>query len=55
VVAATALRLRRSQFMSEYFVGQLGEEKELTALLNGIGKTQNNKKAVTRKKTPKKK
>ena len=55
VVAATALRLRRSQFMSEYFVGQLGEEKELTALLNGIGKTQNNKRAVTRKKTPKKK
>jgi len=55
VVAPTALRLRRSQFMSEYFVGQLGEEKELTTLLNGIGKTQNNKKAAARRKTAKKK
>ena len=55
VVAATALRMRRSQFMNEYFFGQLGEEKELTSLLNGMGKTQNNKKAIARKKTTKKK
>ena len=37
-VAPMALRLRRSQFMNEYFKGQLGEEKELTLLLGGFGK-----------------
>ncbi len=37
-VAPMALRLRRSQFMSEYLRGQLTEEKELTSLLVGFGK-----------------
>jgi magnesium chelatase subunit I len=37
-VASMALRLRRSQFMNEYFKGQLGEEKELNTLLTGFGK-----------------
>ena len=55
VVAPTALRLRRSQFMNEYFVGQIGEEKELTTLLNGIGKTSGKNKLAVRKKTAKKK
>ena len=55
VVAPTALRLRRSQFMNEYFVGQIGEEKELTTLLNGIGKPQNHKKISSRKKPTKNK
>ena len=55
MVAPTALRLRRSQFMNEYFVGQIGEEKELTTLLNTMGKTQHNKKTTSRKNTTKKK
>jgi magnesium chelatase subunit I len=38
VVAPMALRLRRSQFMSEYLKGQLHEEKEITSLLTGFGK-----------------
>jgi len=37
-VAPMALRLRRSQFMNEYFKGQLSEEKEMNVLLNGFGK-----------------
>ncbi len=49
-VAPMALRLRRSPFMSEYFKGQLGEEQELTALLDGFGK-----KIVPKKKSAKKK
>jgi len=43
-VASMALRLRRSQFMNEYFKGQLGEEKEMDALLNGLGKKPSTKK-----------
>jgi magnesium chelatase subunit I len=43
-VAPMALRLRRSQFMNEYFKGQLGEEKELTLLLGGFGKGSASKK-----------
>ncbi len=39
VVAPMALRLRRSQFMSEYFNGQQNEEKEVVALLEKLGKT----------------
>src|SRR5687767_15739157 len=37
-VAPMALRLRRSQFMHEYFKGQVGEEKELSSLLTGFGR-----------------
>lgn len=43
-VAPMALRLRRSQFMNEYFKGQLGEEKELNMLLDRFGRTANRKK-----------
>ncbi len=49
-VAPMALRLRRSQFMNDFFRGQLGEEKELSALLGGFHKTPNSKKRPTRKK-----
>jgi magnesium chelatase subunit I len=45
-VAPMTLRLRRSQYMSEYFKGQLGEEKEMNTLLNGFGK-KNPRKSVT--------
>src|ERR1044072_4935276 len=38
MVAPMALRLRRSQFMSDYLKGQLGEEKEMNTLLNSFGK-----------------
>ena len=44
VVAPMALRLRRSQFMNEYFKGQLGEEKEMNTLLTGFGKRPSPKK-----------
>ena len=37
-VAPMALRLRRSQFMTEYLKGQLTEEKEMTSLLKDFGK-----------------
>src|SRR5687767_8263299 len=47
-VAPMALRLRRSQYMNEYFKGQLGEEKEMNALLNGLYK-----KTTTKKKSKK--
>ena len=43
-VAPMALRLRRSQYMNEYFKGQLGEEKEMNVLLNGFGKKRSTKK-----------
>jgi magnesium chelatase subunit I len=49
-VAPMALRLRRSQFMNEFFKGQVGEEKELTSLLGNLGK-----KPGSNKRTPKKK
>lgn len=42
-VAPMALRLRRSQFMSEYFKGQEGEEEEMGRLLEGLGKKGNAK------------
>jgi magnesium chelatase subunit I len=35
-VAPLALRLRRSQFMTEYFSHQAGEEEELTKLLASL-------------------
>jgi magnesium chelatase subunit I len=38
VVAPMALRLRRSQFMTEYFTTQAGEEEQLQTLLRGLGK-----------------
>lgn len=52
-VAPMALRLRRSQFMSEYFAGQSDEENQLSNLLNGAhpGRTR---KPVSKKKTHKK-
>ena len=37
-VAPMALRLRRSQFMTEYFSSQKGEEEEMQALLGALGK-----------------
>src|SRR5215208_2363791 len=50
VVAPMALRLRRSQFMSEYLKGQLSEEKELSSLLGSFGKQHPSKKPASRKK-----
>jgi magnesium chelatase subunit I len=47
-VAPMALRLRRSQFMSEYFKGQLGEEQELSSLLGSFGKKPEPKKQAKR-------
>lgn len=49
-VAPMALRLRRSQFMNEYFKGQVGEEKELSSLLSAF-----NKKPASPKRSSKKK
>jgi magnesium chelatase subunit I len=49
-VAPMALRLRRSQFMNDFFKGQLGEEKELTSLLGGFNRLPNSKKKPARKK-----
>jgi magnesium chelatase subunit I len=40
VVAPMALRLRRSQFMAEYFSSQAGEEEELHGLLDGLNSRQ---------------
>jgi magnesium chelatase subunit I len=40
VVAPMALRLRRSQFMSDYFNDQQNEEKEVVELLSKLGKKQ---------------
>ncbi len=37
-VAPMALRLRRSQFMTEYFSSQAGEEEEMQGLLDGLEK-----------------
>ena len=37
-VAPMALRLRRSQFMTEYFSNQAGEEEEMQGLLDGLEK-----------------
>jgi magnesium chelatase subunit I len=48
-VAPMALRLRRSHFMNEYFKGQIGEEKELSTLLNSFQKPKPRKKATRKK------
>jgi magnesium chelatase subunit I len=48
-VAPMALRMRRSQFMNEYFAGQIGEENQLNTLLNRSGK----KPGVAQKKSKK--
>jgi magnesium chelatase subunit I len=48
-VAAMALRLRRSQFMSEYFAGQSAEENQLSQLLNGSAQRPSRKTRTTRK------
>ena len=48
-VAPMALRLRRSHFMNEYFKGQIGEEKELSTLLNSFGNPQPRKKTSRKK------
>jgi len=45
-VAPMALRLRRSQFMTDYIKGQQGEEEELSSLLKTLGKKTAKKKAV---------
>jgi magnesium chelatase subunit I len=53
IVAPMALRLRRSQFMSEYLKGQLSEEKELNSLLGSFGrnhKTKNRARQAAKKK-----
>lgn len=44
-VASMALRLRRSQFMTDYIKGQQGEEEELNSLLKSLGKKTVKKKA----------
>jgi magnesium chelatase subunit I len=49
-VAPMALRLRRSQFMTEYLQGQLLEEKELTTLLARFGRNNPAKKRAPKKK-----
>jgi magnesium chelatase subunit I len=48
-VAPMALRLRRSQFMNEFFKGQIGEEKELTSLLGSFQKPKAGKKTSKKK------
>jgi magnesium chelatase subunit I len=45
-VAPMALRLRRSQFMTEYMDNQQNEEEELEALLKSIGKKQTGNKTT---------
>lgn len=49
-VAPMALRLRRSEFMSEYLEGQSREEKELNVLLGGFARNHTSKRRTTRKK-----
>jgi len=53
-VAPMALRLRRSQFMSEYLQGQNDEESQLSTLLNGSARKEGSRKAISKRK-PKKK
>ncbi|HXF83963.1 MAG TPA: ATP-binding protein [Anaerolineales bacterium] len=50
-VAPMTLRLRRSSFMIQYFKGQMGEEKEMSALLDQFGKKTSSKNKVKRKTT----
>jgi magnesium chelatase subunit I len=49
-VAPMALRLRRSQFMSEYLKGQLLEEKEMRSLLGSFGEKNGSRKRAPKKK-----
>ncbi len=49
-VAPMALRLRRSQFMNEYFKGQVSEEKELSSLLSSFNMKPNSPRRSTKKK-----
>jgi len=49
-VAPMTLRLRRSQYMSEFFKGQVGEEREMGALLNRFGKKSTQKTKTLRQK-----
>ncbi len=49
-VAPMTLRLRRSQYMSEYVKGQQGEEKEMQSLLDGFGKNEAPKKKSGKRK-----
>jgi magnesium chelatase subunit I len=49
-VAPMALRLRRSQFMNEYFKGQISEEKELSSLLGTFDKKPSPNKRTSKKK-----
>ena len=53
-VAPMALRLRRSQFMSEYFQGQNDEESQLSALLNGSARKEHSRKTASKRKPNKK-
>ena len=56
MVAPMALRLRRSQFMTDYLKGQLSEEKEMNSLLSNFGKKSEPKKRAQRtQRTSKKK
>ena len=48
IVAPMALRLRRSQFMTEYLNGQLSEEKEMNSLLSNFGKNSDPEKRAKR-------
>ena len=48
MVAPMALRLRRSQFMTEYLKGQSTEEKEMNLLLGSFGKLNGSKKRAQR-------
>jgi magnesium chelatase subunit I len=47
-VAPMALRLRRSQFMTDYLRGQLTEEKEMNSLLGNFGQKNTPKKRPQR-------
>ena len=55
MVAPMALRLRRSQFMTEYLKGQSTEEKEMNLLLGSFGKLNGSKKRAQRLQRPTKK
>jgi magnesium chelatase subunit I len=48
MVAPMALRLRRSQFMTDYLKGQLSEEKEMNSLLSNFGTRSEPKKRARR-------
>jgi len=48
MVAPMALRLRRSQFMTDYLKGQLSEEKEMNSLLSNFGNKKSPQKRTRR-------